>query len=422
MTLENLYKAEFDKILSDYLANIDRQLVVFNTPAIPGDNDIRALLSMERLLSSNVTAIKRIQLPPLEFNPAGTVEAHFDAKEKQSNQERANIQLKADEEKKARIEEHENEKRAVNEHNASLIEPFKAKHKELLDYKEKLDYVFDRYDISPLDIDISDKLTPKEFGILIDKSLAVCDKYSVQKQSGLFDKIAKPLKGEKNLQFTLSYMALLLVCAYVLLPIASVLIFYAMCKSVHGLYRDIEALRIANALMAQIDYNRFVNNDDVRVVSELVTDDIDVKLQEELNSVKDYTKEKQEAVKELKNSSLEISKRINETKDVANKKIADKLKFVEESLAEVQSKIKKFMSSYNPFPYKCSNSVVMERKMILQKVEGKIDVQESVPAKNLAFISDREMAINGMKLFLCNMLLNVKAKQLTVDKIGRAHV
>ena len=414
-TYENLYKEQLNKVIEQYQRSYVQPLQLYEVKdAIP--TDIIQLLQLEKKITKNMAVVKSVSPPLVSFDVKASVIGHYDTLDKNSQDERDRLKANAEAEKERRKSEHAAEIERVQKHNASLSDPYKEKHASLLQYREVLKHVFDTYDITPMDMDISDNLTVEEFETIIDTSVSVCEKYANKKSIAVFDRILKPLRGETNLAFTASYGVILLVVTYLALPVIAVPLFLVMCKSVHNMYKDIEALRIANALMSQIDYNRFVRESDLETVSELTLDDIDEKLAESLSKVEDYTDDKASAVKAVDDINKQIQKQLLDMQMSAKQKSGDLMSRLESKHREVQTKIDQYMSEYKPFPTVQNDSVVMNHNWALGKIEGKIDVREEVPLLNIIFDdTNRENAINTMKLYLANILLSVRVKQLSVE-------
>lgn len=416
MTSEKLYSDALNKAIANYKQKNQMTLQSLKVPAIPDNADITTLLRLEKTLNTLFMTASKVILPPLNFDAATIIEEHFNTLIAESESNRNRIKSSAAEKRSARTQEHSAKVEAAKSHNESLLVPYRQKHEELLQYKDKLQYVFDYYGISPLDMDISDKITKAEFAAIIDKSLEICNRYTIKNDSKIFNKIAGPLKGEKNLQFTLSYMAVLLVVAYVALPFLSIPIFVIMYKSVDGLYKDIEALRVARALMSQIDYNRFVEDEEKQTVDDLSLDDIDELEQKELDSVKDHTGDKKAAHAELIKDMSLINEQITAAQNECKKNLDDMKSSIESTLNSVKDRIKKYMETYKPFPSACSSSAVFNRNFVTMRAEDKIDITEPIPRKNLIFnITDRTKAIETTKLYLANALMSTQVKTLIVD-------
>ena len=68
------------------------------------------------------------------------------------------------------------------------------------------------------------------------------------------------------------------------------------------------------------------------------------------------------------------------------------------------------------FPTVQNTSVVMSHYYVLGRIEGRIDDYTDLPLMNIIFDSkDRTVAINTIKLYLANILLSVRVKQLTIE-------
>ncbi|MCM1219019.1 MAG: FtsK/SpoIIIE domain-containing protein, partial [Lachnospiraceae bacterium] len=414
-TYENLYKDQLAKAIEQYKKSYVQPLPLYKV-LDPVPADIVELLKLEKKLNKNLSVVRGCAPPPISFDAKSSIFGHYDALDKSAEEKRSALIANAEAEKERRTAEHNAEIERVKQHNSSLSVPYKQKHESLLQYKDSLKHVFEHYDITPMDVNISDTVTVREFETLIDESVRVCEKYAVTKQSSIVDRILKPLKGEKNLQFTLAYSLLLLVVAYIALPLLSIPIFVMMCKSIHNLYKDIEGLRVAYALMSQVDYDRFVDESDVQQVSELSLSDIDEKLQEDLSHIPDTASERTCAEKQLININANVQRQLQEVQAAAKSEHAAILSELENKLKAVQSGISKFMSEYKPFPTVQNNSVVMDHNFALGRIEDKIDVREEVPLRNMIFDdTNRDNAINTIKLYLANMLLSVRVKQLTVE-------
>lgn len=415
-TYGNLYKDKLEQTLTQYKNQYAESIRLYEPPAGPVPTDIIQLLKLEKQLDKNLQVVRGVTLQPVKFDVAGSVVGYYEALNQTAVTRRQQIRDEAAAEKSRRQAEHSAEIESVKQHNASLSVPYKEKHASLLQYKDKLKYVFEHYDISPMDIAISDNLTVKEFETLIDTSVAVCEKYSVQKESNIVSRILKPLQGERNLQFTAGYSLILLVGLYLLLPIAAIPLFVVMTKSVHNLYKDIEALRIANALMTQIDYDRFVDKNDIQEASELDLTDVDADEDKKLSEVKDYTKELEDAKSALASEDAYVKKRMLDAQMEVKSSLGTMADKITTKLTEVKAAISQYMSEYKPFPTVQNDSVVLNHNFVLGKVEGKIDVREEVPLKNIVFdTTNMQFALDSVKLYLANMLLGVRVKQLTVE-------
>lgn len=410
----NSYNEALNSAISEYKQAYISPLQSYrNTPA-PPDNLVD-LLSYQKAVDAKLQQVSSVRIQPCKFDPAEQVRKDF-ANRKQEQEHLRQSLISSAEARKSQMEaEHQKHIAEVHQYNESLTHPMRDKHNELLQYKDELSYVFKHYDITPLDIDISDKITIDEFGTLIDESLATCKKY-VKKDDNLFRKAVQPLKGETNLTFTLSYVAIFAIIFYFTLPFLSLIAFPVLFMSVYSMYKDKEKLQIASALMSQIDYNRFVPEDKLQTVRDLDTTGVDTELNQQLDALPDIDKEEMSAVTEVTTNIGEIQKLLEQAHADVAAEYAAVIEELRKCSNAAKEKIESAMKDYKPFPIASNNSVVMNHKYVLGRIENRLDVTFELPARNIVFDStNRESAISMMKLYLANALLSVRVKQLTIE-------
>lgn len=403
----------------------DKEIVNFNraymtplkslnlSPAIP--DTLVELLTTKSDIETLLSQLRSIKIPPLNFNIIDVTNKEFDSLEENSKNETERIKRESNEKRESLRSDYESRVNSARDYNDSLITPIREKHLSLLEYKDDLNYIFDHYSITPLDIEISEDISVDEFNTLINESINVCTKYK-KKDLKLFDKILNPLKDESNLAFTLSYTAIILVVVYVLLPIVAVPAFIVLFLSVHNMYKDLEKLRIASSLMSQIDYKRFVPEQSFKVVDEPDFKPIEDDTLKKLEGVKHYDKERDELLKYFEKRLSEDSDMFNAERNKIVTAYNEAISDLQETLVVVERKIQEEKARMKPFPTLQNDSVVMSHTYTLGRLNGLIDVTHKLPLLNLVFNStDREKAINNMKLYLANALLSVRVKQLTIE-------
>lgn len=414
MTYVSSYDTALKQAVDNYVNAYLKPLPGYKiTQPIP--KDLVQLLSHEKEVSARLNEISSVVIQPMSFDAKSNIDSYYDNLAKQQEALRNKYMQDAEDEKQNLKAKHDIEVLEVKKYNSDLINPIKSKHEELLNHKEQLDYVFKHYDISPLDMDVSDNITVKEFEMLVDESIAVCKKYE-RKDNKWFNKFVEPLKGEKNLQFTLCYIGIAFIVIYFLLPILCIPAFVILFKSVHNMYKDLEKLRLASSLMSQLDYNRFIPEEQFKTVEDLDLSEVDDKLNKELDSIKDYSEERQEAISKLTADTANIAKVCNDAQIRVKTEYANVIKDLQDRLKTVKETIQSLMQDYISFPNKQNNSVVMSHVYTLGRIENRLDVTGELPCKNIVFdSSNRELAIDNMKLYLANALLSVRVKQLTVE-------
>lgn len=414
MIYVNSYSAALDAAIQNYTSTYLTPLSNYTiTEDIP--TDLIQLLKHEKVIISKLNQITSVRIQPLSFDAKSNVESYYKGLKAKEEQKRIGYINEAETKKRQLQQQHIAEINEINKYNSDLVEPVKEKHNELISRKNDLQVIFKHYDISPLDMDISDNVTQKEFMTLIDESISICDKYK-SKSKTYFDRLVKPLKGESNLSFTLCYVLLIAIVVYFTLPILSIPVFILLFMSVHNMYKDLEKLRIACSLMSQIDYKRFIPKEEFREIEELDLSFIDDELADKLSTIVDYTEQYEEAIKSLTVDTKEITKKCTEAQTVVSTEYAKVSSALTARLHKVQEIIQDYMKDYVTFPYAQNESIVMSHKYTLGRLEGKLGVIGELPCKNIVFDStNRELAISNMKLYLANALLSVRVKQLTVE-------
>lgn len=412
--------SSFDKDLSAAVSKYENTYIpVLNKFVVPTavPTEISKLIEYEKTYTQKLRELQSCSVSPMKFDPLDEINKKFDRLEQDEAARKQQIEQQAETTKKERQAAHEAEVASAQQYNSDLLIPIRSKHQDLLQYKDELKRVFDYYGITPLDVKLSDNLTLKEFNTLIDSSIGICQKY-MRKDSSLFSKALTPLRDNTNLGFTLGYCALGLVLAYICLPLAAVPVFYFYCKSTHNMYNDIERLRIASVLMSQIDYQRFVSEDEMRTVSDIDYTDIESSTKEALSTLKDYSIERDAAIAELDGARNDIQKICTDATTKVKGAYADRTKALQDFVMKVTEAKNKFMSEVKKFPAEQNLHLTLDRNFTLSRVNEVIDVKTPLPAQNIVFdSSDRSKAINLLKLYLSNALLSVRVKNLYVDLI-----
>lgn len=414
MTCVDYYKSSYEDARNKYVNAYMEPLQTFKGIGEMPD-DLPDLIAYVKNLSNSIQQLKSVTVPLLTFDPANAVRDYYGKQEQAQTEQRMSFMAEADAKRSELTQQHEQAVQDAEAYNESLLVPIREKHNQLLSYKDDLEYIFNHYDITPLSMDISDSISVSEFETLVDEALNVSTKY-MRKDGEIFARITKPLKGETNLAFTATYCAIALVVLYVVLPIVSIPAFVLLFMSVHNMYKDMEKLKIACALMSQIDYKRFVPEDEFKTVEDVDMSTVDAELEERLTSFVDYTDEMEDALKELGSGDAEILEDCSNTTKMVKGEYNKTLISLTEKYTKAKERMDKELANYKRFPEYQNDSVVMSHSYTLGKYSDELDVRATLPCRNIVFDStNREVAINTMKLYLANALLSVRVKQLTIE-------
>ena len=413
MISENFYKQHLDTALQEYRNQYEQLLAKYTVTEIP--TELSQLLAYIRETTSKLNEAKSIVVSDLQFDAKKLLDDEYE----RLNDNRAKEINDLEQQYQSKIEsakaEYESKKIQVKEHNEGVTKPYKDKYDELLKYKDDLSSVFRRYGITPMSVELTDDITKKEYGVLVNEAIAVCQKYSV-KENTYVDKIINPLKGQKNIQFTAAYALLLFVGVYFLSPFVAVPAFYLLFKSIHGMEIDIDKLKIAYALMSQVDYNRFIDRSQMLETEDFDDTPILAEKEELLSNVVSYDADYEKDVANLYKYMPDLTAEVARCSGDIKRKVSQIVDELQKKLKEAIDAKEEQMKNYVQFPFAQSDSVTMSHKYVLSRIENTIDVKTEIPPVNIVFDSrDRALAINRMKLYLANALLSVRVKQLTVE-------
>lgn len=419
MTSERFYSVELEQKIAAYREQYTSQLNAFDIEDDTDDlsDDVVFLLDQEKALQAKLLELKSVELPELTYDVRSVITAHYDELQASVDAQRSFIKSDYESRKQQAITEHQNRVSEANQYNANLKTPYMQKHQELLAYKDSLKGVFQRYEISPLDMKIADTVTADEFGTLVDAAVATCTQYQAKGDSKV-SKILEPLQGGDNLSFAIVYAVFLLIVLYFATPILTIPVFIMYFMSIHNMHKDVEKLRLAYALMSEIDYGRFVGDDEYQTVEELDVSHFDSDMQEELACVQDVTDERDAAMQESIDDATEVAKECTSVRAELVQLREEKVHKISDILSKVQDKINDIMENYHPFPTTITRSVVMQRRYTLGRLDNMLDITVEVPRLNMVFdATNRDAAISNMKLYLTNALLSVRVQKLLIDII-----
>ena len=412
-TSASLYEVQLAQAISSYEQTYTNKLKQFVVPTeVP--TDITEIMATRKKYTGMLQELTLAQPPALNFDAIGEVNKYYNNLEDQETRRKSFLESLANEEKNKRQQQYEQDVARANQHNKDLLIPIQQKHELLLQHKKNLAYVFDHYGITPLDVSISDNITFDEFSTLIDSAVEVCEKY--QKREGkIFSYVTQPLKGNTNLLVTTAYCLLLVIIAWLVLPLASIPIFGLFCYALHGMYQDIDKLRIASALMTQTDYQRFVSEQDMAYVGAVTTEDIDERLAEDLKTIKSFADDRAAAIAAVRGDSS-IAQRCTEITGKVKALYAERTEDLKKYIKAVTDAEEDYLSKIKRFPAEQKNCLMMCHDFVLSRTPETIDVLTPLPFQNFVFKDDdHRAAIDLCKLYLCNTLLNVQVKQLTVE-------
>lgn len=376
------------------------------------------LSELDKAAKGSSSSVSVLGIPTASFDAMDKLVSYYDNLDGQERSKEQSIRSEADSERKSRESEHEAKSAEVQQYNDSLIQPLKDKQQELLSYKEDFDKVFLRYDITPMDVVIPDDMSVTQYTEIVDSAIASCKNFE-SKRFKLLDKVFESLKDETNLTFTFTMLMLLALITYFALPFMSIPIFSIAFLSVHNVYSNMSHLRLASALMSEVNFQRFIPESEFKSVDELSVDDITETMERRLSEeVKDYSEERQQSIAKYQENQLDIENQINNLQSEMSSMFEDTKSFINTNSSKISEMYETARSRCVSFPSVCSKHLYFSRDFVISKTSGSIDITKHLDNMNLVFdASDRDAALNNMKLYLSNLMLNIRVKQIVAEII-----
>lgn len=311
-------------------------------------------------------------------------------------------------------------------HDANLrasagVKPIIDKHARLMSYKDKVEDVCARYGITPNEIKISTDITPEEYMALLDAAIQGCEAIIKQKNSR-FNPLALLYKPMEWSDSPIKQIVAITVFAIVFHNVGGIIalaFFISMYASTIGIYKKLDKLRIAESMMYTPDFDVFMQKDEIEAIAEVDTTEVDNVYNEAVEKLKEsdpngeLSKEMQEYASILPQITEAIQaceKEVKEAYDKAvnalNERLADITKHKEEAIAAMK-KFGDCMLQEKPLAYPTY-------KYTLGMINPVIEQQIEVPHGSILFNSEDKNMLNFLKLMLCNALLSVKEKKLSV--------
>ncbi len=407
---------EFQKYRERNLAALERYASI---PEIP--SDLTGILSVLKTLNKYVRDLEQVRPGKYNCTAVDDVTEKYKRLVRDSDTQRTEIRNRYARQREDRKTSHESEVTAARNFNASLDAEMRKLHKELCDFKGPMKAIFERYSITPLDTAITSATTEEDFKSMLQCSIALCEKY-VHRDDDLLKKDLDHLQDDDfSVAYILAILAVAIVLIYLSLPFLSVAFFAKLFITMHNHTNDIDGLRLASALMSEIDYARFIPPERYRQVSEISMDDIEEEEKKALESVTDYSMEYMSAEEEARKAQERVMQDQAQFQKEFDSRRVELLRLTRSKLQEALARRDQLLKETVMFPHNQNLSSVMRHTYVLSRTDGCIDVTTDVGINNLTFDdSDRASALQTMKLYLVNALLSVKPGNLRVEILDSA--
>lgn len=293
------------------------------------------------------------------------------------------------------------------------IMPLIEKHNELMSYKDKLSDVLLRYNITPSDIKISSDITREEFEAVLDTAIEGCRALIKSRNTSIVSFLKNLTDTTKSNDKAL-HLAGLIVGVYVFAPLFLAWLFGYMFLNTGRIYKRLDKLRIAESLMYDIDFTKFLSTQSIEDIPEIDTTELEAERDRQLKEMmdKDPRIKLDEERKSFAANITQMSDSFKLATMRAMETYTQKLANVKTSYEGVKAAIDAYMVNIKEFGSFINSKPVFDTSFTLGKMSGTIDMRYKLPLTNIAFNETAPNMIDFVKLMLANAILAVKEKCL----------
>lgn len=389
------------------------------------------LMAQQAAVEKDIGALVSRRPQPLDIDLSSTIKEQYTGDIEAYNKQLERLKIRHDESIVALNAEHSHKLKAATEKASAGVQPLIDKHNKLMSYKDAIEGVCSRYGITPTEIQISTDISAEEYSALLDAAISGCESVLKQKNAK-FNPIAllyKPMEWENSPMKQVAAITIFAILFHNFGGIIALALFVSMYLSTIGIYKKLDKVRIAESMMYTPDFDKFMQRDEIEAIADVDTSQIDAeyanavaKLQEAdpnaalSKDMQAYTQKLEFISKSVQDEMALVNERFKTAIDV----LKNRLSTVQAAKDEAISHMKKFGDSMLQEKPLCYPTYTYTLGMLNDVIEQQVEV----PKCSMLFNpSDSEM-LNFLKLMLCNALLSVKEKKLSVyiydpEKLGQ---
>ena len=408
MTYEELYKPA----LTAYMQKWESYFSQFKVHDYKGMN----IIQMRDELDSRKEQLAELEAEKpanFEFNLSDALTQKFQKSLEIYAQTVAGVHKKYESARLHLQQQHESavaEAEAVAENSVSDLT---KKYDKLLSYKDKVADAVLRYGIKPSTIEIDeDSLSKTEMEALIDTALGACKFLGEDKtRARLKSLYAPPENGGKDIRHCTA--ATVLILGFLLSPVALGLLFGYMYWHTASIYKNIEALRIADKLMYGVNFSKFRDAPKYEEIPDVDYSELEAAERDELEklSTGDPAKAQAAVQQEINKYHSKIAEDFRSATNHVMGKYDSLLRIYREGVASLQKVVDDYIANMKTFGSVCNGSYVMDTQFTLGKQRGTLDVKYDIGLRNIVFADRTPEMMLFIKLMLSNAMLSVRPKQ-----------
>lgn len=410
MTYEELYKPA----LTAYTQKWEAYFSQFKIQDYKGMN----IIQMRDELDARKTQLAKLEAEKpsnFEFNLSEALSQKFQKSSEIYAQAVAGVHKKYE---KARLHLQQQHDKAVADAEMvaeNSVSDLTKKYDKLLTYKDKVADVILRYGIKPSTIVIDeDSLSKAEMEALIDTALSACKFLGEDKTRAWLKKLyAPPEDGGPNIRRSTAITVL--AAGFFLAPVGLACLFWYMYGHTASVYKNVEALRIADKLMYGINFSKFRDAPKYEEIPDVDYSELEAEEQKELERLAEGDPAKAQAAvqQEINKYHSKIAEDFRSATNHVMGKYDSLLRIYREGIKSLQKIVDDYIANMKTFGSVCSKSYAMNTQFTLGKQRGTLDVKYDIGLKNIVFADRSPEMMLFIKLMLSNAMLSVRPKQLS---------
>lgn len=426
MDIKSKAISHYDDVSNKYVALLENMFA----ESKPLNDDISEMLALESSYQQRYAQICSMAPPQLTFDGASAINQEYAEQIASYETHKQVLEAQYQEKLKNLNKEHTDAVTAATEKATAGVRPLIEKHKRLISYKDKVEDICMRYSISPTDIQIVSDINAKEYDALLDAAISGCESMIKQRSSKFnpLNLLYNPLNWEGQIEKQLIAIIAFCVLFRFFGGIIALIFFGGMIASTVGVYKKLDKLKIAEAMMYTPDFDKFMQRDEIDSIADVDTKEIDEWKEYELAQIEETNPAEARSkdmaayassMVDIDEHAKQCSSRMTEEHTKAKERASEELAAVTAHKEELISKMKKFGDSMLEEKPRCAPTY----KYVLGRVNPVIEQAVEVPYSNYVFAPSPEMS-SFLKLMLANALLSIKEKHLIVtivdpDGLGR---
>lgn len=408
MTYEELYKPA----ISEYLRKWDEYFSKFRVSDV-ADMNILQLRDELDMRQAQLAQLEAEKPSTFHFDLADALEQRFQQPIAAYEKTVADTRAKYADARRRLEQQHANEIAEAEKRAEDSVSGIAKKYDKLLTYKDQVSDAILRYGIKPSTLQIDeDSLSREDMEALLDTALSACKSLGE-------DSIRQKLKvlyeppADENDDERLAHAVAVIFCICFLGPAVLVALYGYMFWRTASIYRNVEALRIADKLMYGVVISKFRDAPKYEEIPEVDYSEVEAAEKEDLERLAagnpSNTKEALQA--EINKFHSKIAEDFRTATNQVMGKYDSLLRIFGESVNSLQKIVDDYLAALKDFGTSCNTSFVMDTEFTLGKQKGTLDVKYDIGLRNIVFGARTPGMMLFIKLMLSNAMLSVRPKQ-----------